>query len=154
MQFERTTEPWLVRRILTRPEIYPYMVSDGAPAREDWAPTIAPHLWYVLVWDAGELLGMFFCVPFSPVLWEIHTCFFPGVGARRAIAAYKAGLDWLGAHTTCKKVLGMISADNPRALVVALRGGASKVGVLTKSIRKGGALLDQMIVAADVVSNG
>lgn len=126
------------------------MVSDGAPARDAWAPTVAPHLWYVLVWDAETLLGMFFCVPFSPVLWEIHTCFLPGAGARRAIAAYKAGLHWLGAHTTCRKVLGMISADNPRALVVALRGGATKVGVLTKSISKNGRLLDQTIVSAGV----
>lgn len=129
------------------------MVSAGAPAREDYVPPEGPHLWYVLVFDGPDLLGLFFCVPFSPVLWEIHTCLFVGVGLRRAIAAYRAGLEWLGLHTSCRKVLGMISADNPRALVVALRGGARKVGVLTSSISKGGALLDQTIVAADVVIN-
>jgi RimJ/RimL family protein N-acetyltransferase len=150
MRLERTHDRELIRRVMTHPEIYPYMVSDGAAAREHFEPTLGPHLWYVAVHDGETFVGLFLCVPFNRVCWEIHTMFLPGVGLRRAIAAYRAGLAWLGANTPCRKVMGAISADNPRALAVALRAGCEKVGVLTNSISKSGRLIDQTLVAVGV----
>jgi Protein of unknown function (DUF2824) len=150
LEVERTFDYGLVRRIMTHPDIYPYMVSDGAASAEDFGPGRGEHLWYILVHDGAELLGMFLCVPLNAITWEAHTMFFPGIGGRRAIAAYRCGLEWLWANSPCKKIVGFIPEDNPRALVVALRGGAEKLGVLTKSISKHGRLLDQTVVSAGV----
>lgn len=154
IRFERTRDYALVASILTHPEIYPYLISDGAPSRDEFTPGRGEHLWYVLAFDGDDFLGLFFCVPLNAVTWELHTCLLPGSARRHAIAVYREGLAWLWANSPCRKAVGFIPEDNGRALAVALRGGLTKIGVLTKSIQKGGRLLDQTIVAAGAINHG
>lgn len=148
LTFERTQDFELVKQIITHPAIYEHMHSDGAPAPENFQVSEAG--WYFLVRDQGELLGLFICVPQTSVCWEIHTCLLPAARGKRAFRAYREGLAYLKAHTSCRKVIGNIPADNPGALAIALRSGCRAIGVNTKSISHGGRLLDQVIVGKEL----
>lgn len=146
MTFERTFDFDLARAIITHDSIYPHLTDNEDPSGFT-LPTGGSN-WYVIVRDSGALLGLFWLVPYNAVCWEAHTCFLPGVGGARAIRAYREGLAWIWRNSDCKKIVGNIPDYNRAALAVALRGGATVIGRNTKSLWRGGRLVDQIIVGA------
>ena len=162
-EFQRTFDYALVRAIVTRPDIYPYLTSDGAPSAETFRVPEGDWNWYVLVRGGGEvdepagyqrgedsILGLFWLVPYNAVCWEVHTCFLPALRGARAIRAYREGCEWLWRNSPCRKTIGNIPEYNRAALAVALRAGAHIIGINRKSLLKDGRLIDQTIVGKGI----
>lgn len=147
MQFERTFDYRLATEIITHPRVYRHMVSDGGEPRETYRAPESEKLWYILVRDGLEVLGLFLMVPTTSVCFDVHTCLLPAAWGERAQQAYREGIRWaLGGNTPARKLIGNVPAYNRHALRIALRAGAKLIGINEGSIQKGGKLFDQYIV--------
>lgn len=146
MTFERTADQWLVREVMTHPEIYPYLGDDSRPSADKFTPYFDKSLLYVTVKeDNSDLIGMFLLVKHTSIKWEAHTMMLPRGRGRRAVKAYKQGIEWCR-DNGCLYLEGLIPEDNEGAIAVALLGGMEHIGTLRKSILRGGKLLDEVIV--------
>jgi len=134
----------LVRWVLTHPSVWPHLVDDFHPAQQDFEPCDHPEIWYVLVRDGEELLGMWMFVPENGVCWEAHTCLLPGHGYRRARQAARELAPWVWQHTPCKRLLAKIPAYNYWALRFARDVGFQQFGVNDKSYQKHGKIYGQV----------
>lgn len=146
MRFERTTDYTLVREIMTHPRLYPWLADDLAPAREELQPVQHPAIWYVLVFDGEELLGLWMFSPQNSICWDVHTCLLPGHGFRRARQAAREMAEWIWEHTPCRRIVTSVPSDNPAALRFAEAAGMRRYGVNERSWLKGGELLDQVLL--------
>ncbi len=147
LNFERTTDLVLIRKILTHPRIWPWITDDGAPDREQFQPTPAgEHVWYVLVWDVAELLGLFIFHPHNSVTWEVHTCLLPKSWGERATRAAVGVQAWLWAQTDWQRIVTTVPANNRLALRFARRAGMVEYGLNPKSWLKDGKLHDQHLL--------
>lgn len=150
MTFERTFDYELVRQIMTHPAIYAGIRDDTAPPVAQFQPEVSNRIWYVLVKDDADVLGLFVCFLHNAVCWEAHTCLLPHCRGAKALAVYKAGHDWLREHTTCRKIIGAIDPQNKAALWMSLSSGLKRIGLNTKSILKHGRLCDQIWVGKEL----
>jgi hypothetical protein len=149
MTFERTTDWALVREILTDPAVYPHISDDGSPAREDFQVVEHPSFLYVLVKDAGAVLGLWLFVPQSVACYEVHTCLLPRARGDRAKEAARQMADWLWANTPCQKLITSVPAYNRLALHFAKRAGMTQFGTNTRSYLKHGELHDQILLGLE-----
>lgn len=146
MRFERTVDRELVRRILTHPRIWPHIADDGTPPVEQFEPPDHPAIWYVLIYDGDELLGLWALVPHNSVCWEIHTALLPtawGARARRAAAEFK---EWLWRQTPCRRLITAVPASNRLALRFAEAAGMRAWGVNERSWLRNGHLEDLIML--------
>ena len=146
MDFERTTDLNLVREILTHPKIYPRMIDDFSPPAEDFIPVEHERVWYVLVRDGGEILGLWMVVFVSPILAEIHTCLLPHAWGERAAIAAKEAIRWLFAHSELQRIFTHVPAFNRLALRFAKASGMTEFGRHPKSFLFDGILHDQFML--------
>lgn len=146
IRFERTRDVARIRSIVTHPEVFPHMVSDGGGTAESYRPCMHEQIWHMLAMDGNELLGLFMAVWLSPVLLEIHVCLLPNCRGGRAIQAYRDGLTWIWQKTSAMKVIGNTPADNRAALLVARRAGLTINGVNDASLMRDGKMIDQIIL--------
>ena len=77
LTFERTFDYELVRRIVTHPKVYRWMQSDGAVPPEEYQPPEMEGIWYVLVKEEEQVLGVFIVLPQTSVCAQVHTCLLP-----------------------------------------------------------------------------
>jgi hypothetical protein len=73
--FERTFDYELVRRIITHPKIYRWMVSDGAVPAEEYQAVEDVAICYLLCQDGKEILGLFILIPQTSACIQVHACF-------------------------------------------------------------------------------
>jgi hypothetical protein len=149
MTFEASTDADLVRSIMTHPSIYGYMGDDSRPPVESFIPCFDKSLLYVTVKDKEELIGMFLLVKHSAVKWEAHTMMLPNGRGRRAIRAYREGVEWCKSNG-CKYLFGIIPEDNVSAVEVALLGGMEMVGIMRHSVVRGGKLICENVVGKEL----
>ena len=143
--FERTHNYDIVRRVMTHPQIWPFISDDGSPAHQDYRPAEGEHIWYVLAWDHGEeLLGLWMFHPQNAVCWEVHTCLLPCAWGERAYIAARALPEWIWQHTPCRRIVTNVPSSNRLALRFALRAGMSIYGCNKASYLKNGRLCDQL----------
>lgn len=147
MTFERTFDYELVRRIITHPKIYRWMVSDDAVAPDEYRTVEDPAIIYLLCLEGANILGLFMLIPQTSACIQVHVCLLPWARNERAIECYREGLAWTWANTNFAKVIGFTPAYNFAALRVAERAGMERVGVITKSLKKFGKLQDQIVLA-------
>jgi RimJ/RimL family protein N-acetyltransferase len=145
-RFERTGDLELVRRILTHPRIWRHISDDGSPPPEEFRPPEHPSIWYVLVWDGEELLGLWMLVPHNTVCWEIHTALLPQAWGERARRAARECVAWIWRETPCQRLITAVPASNRLALRFAERAGMRVWGVNEKSFLRGGRLEDQIML--------
>jgi len=146
---ERTQDAALVKSIITHPRIYPSVTDDGAPRPElfDASEAVKHKNVYFLLARAGEeLLGCFMLHSHNAVLYEVHTCLLPNAWGPRAVEAGVAGRRWMFANTPCEKIMTFVPQGNGLAFKFAKRCGMQLEGILTKSYKKGGKLLDQSLL--------
>lgn len=146
IHFERSFDYPLIRAILTVPAIWRHISDDGSPAPADYQPIESELLWYVLVWDEKELLGLWMFHPHNTVCWEVHTALLPNAWGERARQAARQMTDWIWAHTPCCRIITNVPETERIALKFALAAGMEEYGRNPRSFLKDGRLLDQILL--------
>jgi hypothetical protein len=145
MTFTETTDREVIEQIVKHPFIYSFMGDDNRPPKEQWEPLFGDRVKYVVVRDGEQILGMFLLVLHTATKWEAHTLLLPEGRGRRAVKAYKQGIEWCRANG-CRYLFGIIPEDNEGALGIALMGGMDPVGTFKKAVLRGGVMRDECIV--------
>lgn len=143
---QRTWDFHEIKFVVTHPKVYPHVTDDSSPRPEDYSPPDPNFVWYLLVKDDRETLGIFALVPQNSVCFEVHTCLLPNAYGQRARLAAVAAIGWMAAHSPCKRVITNVPEDNRIALRFATRVGMKEFGINEKSFLKDGKLLDQHVL--------
>ena len=146
MTFERSEDWKLIRAIATHPRVWDAISDDYTPHKEGWEPIKHSAVWYVLVKDGDELLGMFTFVPENAICWKVHTCMLPCAYGPTAQRAAKGIIQWIWEHTKCVRIITDVPAYNQLALRYAERADLERYGVNPRSYMKRGVLQDQILL--------
>lgn len=142
--FERSTDYALICQVLTHEKIWPHISDDGSPAREDYRPVEHEAIWYVIVRDQDEVLGLWTFVPQNAVCWEVHTALLPAAWGERGQNAARLLPEWIWENTPCRRIVTNVPETNRLALHFAAKAGMKVYGVNPQSWMKNGALCDQI----------
>lgn len=145
LRYERSEDAGLIRSIITNPRVYPWLTDDSSPSREDFQPTIHPLVWYVLVWDEKELLGLFMLTGQGAACVEVHTCLLPNAWGERTVAAARGMSRWVWENTRSNRIITHVPIFNRLARRLAIQAGMRQFGLNEKSFLKRGQLYDQML---------
>lgn len=145
-QFERTHDMDVVRRIITHPQVYPYITDDGCPPADQFVPVDAPALWYLLVRRGEEILGLFLLHPLNSTCYEVHTCLLPSCWGPDAVEVAREARQWVWENMPAKRVVTNVPENNPLALRFALKAGFRAYGTNPASIEVGGRLYAQHLL--------
>jgi len=143
-RFYRSFDYDLIRHILTDEKIFPHITDDNSPAREDYRPPEGDHVWYVLVKDGAEILGLFILLPQNSICWEMHIAMLPSSWGDRALDACREFFPWVWEHTPCQRIVMHVPSSNRLALHYAVRAGMKIYGTNHLSFLKNGILRDQV----------
>lgn len=146
MKFERSRDWPLIKAIVTHPAIYPYVGDDFAPDPDNWEPYQDESIWYVLVKDGEEVLGLWAFIPHNQICWDVHTCLLPNARGSRARQAAQELAPWFWENTTCERVITEVPEYNRIALMFAKRAGMEVYGTNPKSFKKDGRLHDLILL--------
>lgn len=146
LTFERTRDFDLVRKIMTHPRVYPHITDDGCPPVEEFHPAEDRGLWYILVRNAGEPVGLWLFVPQNAVCWEVHTCLLPVAWGETGKEAAKRMAEWIWQYTTCRRIVTNVPECNRLALRFAKAAGMVEYGRNEKSFLKDGKLWGQIML--------
>lgn len=144
--FERTKDYELVKTIATHPRIYAHISDDFSPAVENYEPMRDESVWYVIVKQGAELLGMFAFVPENAICWKVHTCLLPKAWGLRARQAGRGVIQWIFENTPCLRIITDVPFYNQLALNFAVDCGLIAYGVNRGSYMKFGKLHDQVVL--------
>jgi RimJ/RimL family protein N-acetyltransferase len=139
----RTEDEELVASILTHPTVLPHVIDDGVCALKGF---INPTMFWITVYDEGELLGMFLSHPHNSVTYESHTCLLPNAYGARAVKAAHAYMEWMFKWTGCQKLITNVPEYNKLALRFARKVGGVLEGCNRQSFLKDGVLMDQYVL--------
>lgn len=145
IKLSRTFNYELVRRIVTHPKVYPFLSDDGSPPASEWEPSQNGGVYYVLVEDDGEPVGVLMFTPHNSICYEGHTALLPVVWGKGAEIGAMTAL-WMFENTPCRRIIGNAPIFNLRALSYAQRAGMHVFGVNERSYLKGGVLYDQIVL--------
>jgi len=144
MTFTRSFDFELIGEIMRHPALY--QADDYGPAREHFQPRQDPEIRYVLVEDAGDVLGLFILAPQNTICWEIHTRLLPLSWGKRAAEAARGLIAWLWAETFVVRLVTSVPAPNRLAIRFAERAGLKRFGTNLASYQKDGTLYDQVLL--------
>ena len=142
--FERSKDYALIRGILTQPSIWRHISDDFSPEPDEYRPIESESIWYVMVWDGNELLGLWMFHPHNGICWEVHTALLPDAYGDRARAAAIGMTKWMWRNTPCRRIITHVPANNRLALRFAIEAGMEVYGTNPASFQKGGKLIDQI----------
>ncbi len=131
---------------MTHPRVYPHITDDGSPLASEYQPVESDHVWYVVVRADDALLGMWMLVPQNSICWEVHTCLLPAAYGPPARQAAGLMADWIWENTPCQRLVTAVPTTNRLAHRFAVKAGMEQYGTNPKSFRKGGQLLDQLLL--------
>ena len=146
LRIERSKDYELIRRIATHRLVYSFISDDFSPKAEDYKPIESDELFYVVIHDDSELMGMFVLVPENHVCAKVHTCLLPQAYGDRARQCAKEAIQWAWANTTLERIITDIPDNNRRALKFSNDVGFKVYGVNPKSFMKNGILRDQVLM--------
>jgi RimJ/RimL family protein N-acetyltransferase len=144
IHIERSTDYALIRGIMTHDAVYRHLTDDTSPAAADFRPIESDHLWYLVVWDGNQLLGLWLLHPHTAVEWEIHTALLPDAWGDRARRAAAVMLEWVWVNTPCRRIITGVPQGNRLAYRFALDAGMEQYGVNCASFLKNGRMQDQI----------
>jgi len=142
LSFERSQDWELIRGIMLNPKIWAHISDDSTPPLDQFEPVQAEHIWYVIVRDGEEVLGLFMLVRHNAVTWEVHICLLPSAWGRTLQAA-RGMAAWAFANMPCLRIITHVPAYNRLALRFAERAGMTQYGINYRSYLKNGRLWDQ-----------
>lgn len=138
LHFERTTDYKLIKSIVTHPRVYQHVSDDFAMPPEDWEPTQHELIWYLLVKEGEEVLGLFTIIPHNAICWDVHTTLLPTAWGPKGRKAAREALRWMFTNTDCKRLTTEVPDYNSLALRFAEAAGMKKYGYNPESFQKGG----------------
>lgn len=144
MRLERTHDMELVDRIMKDPAIWPHIHEDGVG--EDYRPVDHESLYWMLVKNGKEVLGLFFLHPRGQSCIEMHTCLLPVSWGKIAAEAAKILLAWVFTDAGYLKLVTSVPSYNRLALRYALASGMTKEGNNRSSYMHNGQLFDQIML--------
>lgn len=145
MTFERSEDAALIRAVVTHPAVWPHVSDDYAPQASAWTPAMHPSLWYVVVREGEDTLGLWMFEA-RGACWEVHTCLLPIAWGDRGKRAAREMAAWLWKNTTCRRLITNVPAYNRLALRFAQRAGMTEFGRNERSFLKHGELHDQILL--------
>ena len=146
MDFERSTDYDLIRRVFTHPAVYRHLGDDTTPAAADFEVNRHPDIWYVIARDAAGVCGVITFIPQSRILWEMHLCLLPEAWGSRAGEIGRLVYRWVWSNTPCRRITGAIPETNRLAIRWARVSGMEQYGVNPKAFAKGGRLIDLVLM--------
>ena len=146
LNFERSQDYTLIRQIITHPAIWPHVSDDYTPKPEEWKPAENDSVWYVLVYDGGELLGLWTFIPETAICWKVHTCLLPCAWGYRSRIAARQMAEWIFANTACLRIITDVPEYNRHALKFAKDAGMHEFGYNAASYMKNGILHGQHLL--------
>lgn len=135
----------IVKDTITHEAIYPHVTDDFSPQPDSYAPAGEP-MKYAGVYVDGSYMGLFAVHPHNVVMWEVHTCLLPIAWGDCAISCAKALIEWVFRNTTCERLITSVPTTNRLALRLAKRAGMLEWGTNPASYRKGGKLVDLVML--------
>ena len=144
IRFERSFDYSLIREILTHPQIYPHISDDASPPAVEYRPLQSDAVWYIVVRDEEEVLGLWMLHPHNSICWECHTCYLPPAWGSRAFVAGQMLPEWVWEHIPCRRIIGNVPSCNRLALAYMKRIGFEEFGVNRASFLRNGRLYDQI----------
>ena len=151
MTIERSFDYALVREIVTHPKIYRRsLLSDSAPAREEWRAVEGERFWYIVPRLEGRPLGVIGFDSFDPECWIAHIAMLPEAWGARATEACLRTINWLAEHSPCKRFEAYAPVYNPLVAHLTWRIGMTRTGTKRASIARGGQLYDQAIFEKEI----
>lgn len=147
MRIEPCNDLDLVKKVLTHPEIYPYISDDGSPNPDDFEPIhVEGAAFHLGVWsDDNRLLGIFFIHKNNAILWEIHTSLLPICRGRCAREAARLVIEWIFGNTSCRKLMSWVPSIYPHVIEYATNAGLVQEGVSKASFLKNGQVCDMIL---------
>ena len=146
---QRLTDHLYVDAVMKHPDVYPWITDDFNPHPDDFDTESLienEHLYFVGAFVDDAIAGVFMFHPMTMVMYGMHSAVLPKyrgwLSVRMAIGAAK----WVFRNTDCLKLITYVPAGNIAALALARRGGMKAEGVITESIMKDGAMIDQTIL--------
>jgi RimJ/RimL family protein N-acetyltransferase len=130
--------------VLIHPQVYPHISDDGSPPAAEFQPLQSEAVWYIVVRDGDEILGLWALHPHNSICWEIHTCLLPNAWGGRGLKAAHLLPEWIWNHTPCRRLMGNVPSNNRLALRFAREAGMTEFGVNPASFLKNGRIYDQI----------
>jgi len=133
-----------VDAVLTHPAIYPHISDDYSPSIKEFTakPLLEAPMCYVLAYkDYGIVLS----TPINGTLFDTHITMLPEHRGKEAVEASDEFKKYLFNETTCEKIMAIIPDIFPNVMNFVERIGFELEGILTKSIKKNGKLIDQFV---------
>jgi RimJ/RimL family protein N-acetyltransferase len=146
IHFKRSFDYELIGSILTHPKIYPHISDDGSPPAAEYRPIESEAVWYIVVRDEEEVLGLWMLHPHNSICWEIHTALLPNAWGERGQRAARLLPEWIWKNTLCRRVMTNVPDNNRLALRFAREAGMTEFGVNSASFLKNGKLWDQVLL--------
>jgi hypothetical protein len=143
IQFERTKDYEVVRRIMVHPRIYPHISDDFSPPADQYRPVENEAIWYVLAWNGRSCLGIWMLVPQNGICWEVHTALLPSAWGDTGLRAARLLPEWIWRNTPCRRIITNVPSTNRLALHFAVNAGMTIYGINAGSYLKDGKLCDQ-----------
>jgi RimJ/RimL family protein N-acetyltransferase len=148
MTFERTRDMDVVREIITHPRIWPNVIDDFSPPREEFQPIASESILYILPKEDERVLGVICFAMLSHIVFEIHPVLLPETWWEfgKAKEATLGAMDWIWKNTDCQRIVGYVPLLRHRTkLRFPPKLGMVQYGVNPKSFLKGGVLVDQVM---------
>jgi RimJ/RimL family protein N-acetyltransferase len=149
VRLERSFDYELIRKTLTSDaKAYRAMGEDATVPAEQFEPNRHPLIVYLVAWDGEPEVpaALFVFVPVNAVCFDAHFWVNRRFWGPRARELGRAALGWMFQETAAERITGAIAADLPGAIRYARDCGLVDYGRHPKSIRKGGRLLDLVLL--------
>lgn len=144
---ERTFDYETIKRIVTHPQVYPFLSDDGSPPASEWQPTESETVYYVAASNHRGVVGVLIFTPHNSICYEGHSALLPSVWGHGPEIG-KLAMRWMFENSPCRRLIGNAPSFNPRVLAYAKRSGMQPFGVNQKSFLKDGILYDQVVLGA------
>ena len=146
MDFERTRDFALIKRIVTTPRIWKDVVDDYSPSPRRYQPSESEDIWSILIRDQGEIVGLFVFEMRSATVYEIHGFVLPEQWLKgKATAAAAGSIEYMFTHSPCRRVVAHVPIFEHRTrLRFPPQYGMTAFGIDRQSFSKGGKLYDRM----------
>ena len=151
MEFCRTNDLELVRKILTSPDVYEYMGDDYTPPREEFEPNRRIRIWYLIAGSWSSVTGLFTLIPNNRECWTLHAAMLPNASTTEKWTAARALPAWLEERTDCRRLVAEVPRTNAAAIIYGTHGiGMRYVGTHKKAFMKYGQLQDLIILGREI----
>lgn len=148
---ERTTNPRIIKRILTVPDLWELITEDDSPSPEEYEPIVHDSMYYLLARKGNKVIGLFVVHPLTTTLAIGHVNILPSQWGNRKqnkLIGEKA-IQWIWDNTEIDKIVATVPVIYKKVLAYTQRIGMKREGICRKSYKKHGELHDQYYVGVN-----